>query len=321
MSSLTILLAVFFAVFFVIIFGKILIPKLHSLKVEQNIRQEGPKSHQKKSGTPTMGGILIVGGIILGTLPVVDFSREILFILFLLLGNFAIGFTDDYIKIVLKQNLGLRPIQKFVGQIGLSFLALFLYIYFFDFTLDIWLPFLDNTFNMGIFFYPFFLFVVVGMSNAVNLTDGLDGLAAGTTVIAGLAYTFICIHFCKTDLAVFCMAMVASCVAFLYFNRHPAKVFMGDTGSLALGGAFAALAILTKTEILLAIIGGVFVVETLSVILQVWSFKTRGKRIFLMSPLHHHFELKGWSETKVVLVFWAMGILCSLVGLLLLKLS
>ncbi len=321
MASSTLLIAVLIAAGFVLITGPFFIPELHKLKFGQSIREEGPKSHQAKSGTPTMGGIMIILGITLATCIAVPLTTETLLALFVMLGHFVLGFWDDYIKVVMKRNLGLKAKQKLLGQLLIAGVVTYFGTHSLGFETDLWLPILNTNMDLGIFYYILVVFVLVGTTNAVNLTDGLDGLAAGTMTVAAIAYFFVCLYFGKGDLAVFCAAVAAACVAFLRFNAHPAKVFMGDTGSLALGGALAAVALLTRTEILLAVIGGVFVIEALSVIIQVTSFKTRGKRVFLMSPIHHHFELKGWSENKVVAVFWSAGILFSLLAMVLLKLS
>ena len=300
----------------VIILAPICIPILHRLKFGQSIRAEGPKSHQKKSGTPTMGGIFLIAGIFIATLIFAEWNAEIFLALFILFGHFILGFVDDYLKVVRKHNQGLLARYKLLGQIIIvvvtTFVASELLI---DFKPTIWLPIIDTTIDAGNFYLPFMLIVMVGASNAVNLTDGLDGLASGCMAIAASCYAVICLLTGHNELAIFCAATVGACIGFLKFNFHPAKVFMGDTGSLALGGAFAAVGILTHTEILLAIIGFVFVCEALSVILQVISFQTTGKRIFRMSPLHHHFELGGWSEIKVVFVFWIVGLICGVLGL------
>jgi len=300
----------------VLMLAPICIPILHRLKFGQSIRAEGPKSHQVKSGTPTMGGIFLIAGIVAGTLVFAEWNAKIFLALFILLGHFVLGFVDDYLKVVRKHNQGLLARYKLAGQILIvivtTFVASELLV---DFSPKIWLPVADVTLDAGRWYLPFMLLVMVGASNAVNLTDGLDGLASGCMAIAASCYAVICLLTGHEDLAVFCAATVGACVGFLRFNFHPAKVFMGDTGSLALGGAFAAVGILTHTEILLAIVGFVFVCEALSVILQVISFQTTGKRIFRMSPLHHHFELGGWSEVKVVFVFWTVGLVAGIIGL------
>ena len=301
----------------VLMLAPICIPILHRLKFGQSIRAEGPKSHQVKSGTPTMGGIFLITGIVAATLIIADWNIEIFLALFILIGHFILGFIDDYLKVVRKQNQGLLARYKLAGQILIviitTFIANSLVV---DFQPTIWIPVADITINAGMLYLLFMLFVIVGASNAVNLTDGLDGLASGCMAIAASCYAVICMLTGHEDLAIFCAAIVGACIGFLKFNFHPAKIFMGDTGSLALGGAFAAIGILSRTEILLAVVGLVFVCEALSVILQVISFQTTGKRIFRMSPLHHHFELGGWSEIKVVFVFWTVSLLCGIAGLL-----
>ena len=309
------LIAVVIAAGFVLITGPFFIPELHKLKFGQSIREEGPKSHQAKSGTPTMGGIMIILGITIGTLVAAPLSTEILLALFIMLGHFVLGFMDDYIKVVKKRNLGLKAKQKMLGQILIAVVTMVIGTQSLGIDTSVWVPVLNISVNIGIGYYFLLLFVMVGTSNAVKLTDGLDGLASGTVAIAASAYAVVCLTMGHPDLAIFCAAIVAACVAFLRFNAHPAKVFMGDTGSLALGGAMAAVGILTHTEVLLAIIGFVFVCEALSVIIQVTSFKTTGKRVFRMSPIHHHFELGGWSEWKVVFVFWTVGLIASIIAL------
>lgn len=310
-----VLIAAIVAAGFVLVTGPFFIPELHKLKFGQSIREEGPKSHQKKSGTPTMGGIMIILGITLGTLAAAPWTSEVLLAVFIMLGHFVLGFLDDYIKVVKKRNLGLKARQKLAGQILIAVVTMYVATQKLGIDTDIWIPGLDENVSLGALYYPLVLFVLVGTSNAVNLTDGLDGLAAGTVAIAASAFAVVAVLTGHGDLAYLCVAMAAACLAFLRFNAHPAKVFMGDTGSLALGGALAAVGILTHTEILLAVIGFVFVCEALSVIIQVISFQTTGKRVFRMSPIHHHFELGGWSEWKVVTVFWCVGLIASVAGL------
>lgn len=300
----------------VIMLAPICIPILHKLKFGQSIREEGPKSHQVKSGTPTMGGIFLIAGIVAATLIIADWNAEIFLALFILLGHFILGFIDDYLKVVRKHNQGLLARYKLLGQIIIAVIVTFVASSLLvDFEPEIWLPVLNEKIWAGTLYLPFMFVVMVGASNAVNLTDGLDGLASGCMAIAASCYAVVCLLTGHEELAIFCAAIVGACIGFLKFNFHPAKVFMGDTGSLALGGAFAAVGILTRTEILLAIIGFVFVCEALSVILQVISFQTTGKRIFRMSPLHHHFELGGWSEVKVVFIFWTVGLIAGIIGL------
>ena len=311
-----ILLAAIFAAGLVLCTGPLLIPELHKLKFGQSIREEGPKSHQAKSGTPTMGGIMIILAIVIATVAAAPLTPAVLLALFITLGHFVLGFLDDYIKVVKKRNLGLKAKQKMLGQILIAIVTMIVGTRVLGIDTTIWIPIADINLDIGVGYYFLVLFVLVGTSNAVNLTDGLDGLASGTVAIASGSYALVCYMTGHFDLAIFCVAMMMACLAFLRFNAHPAKVFMGDTGSLALGGAIAAVGILTHTEILLAVIGFVFVCEALSVIIQVISFKTTGKRVFRMSPIHHHFELGGWKETKVVFVFWMVGLVASVVGLL-----
>ncbi|MGE9900724.1 phospho-N-acetylmuramoyl-pentapeptide-transferase [Mitsuokella multacida] len=311
-----ILLAAIFAAGLVLCIGPLLIPELHKLKFGQSIREEGPKSHQAKSGTPTMGGIMIILAIVVATVAAAPLTPAVLLALFITLGHFVLGFLDDYIKVVKKRNLGLKAKQKMLGQILIAIVTMIVGTRVLGIDTTIWIPIADVNVDIGVGYYFLVLFVLVGTSNAVNLTDGLDGLASGTVAIASGAYALVCYMTGHYDLAIFSVAMMMACLAFLRFNAHPAKVFMGDTGSLALGGAVAAVGILTHTEILLAVIGFVFVCEALSVIIQVISFKTTGKRVFRMSPIHHHFELGGWKETKVVFVFWMVGLVASIVGLL-----
>lgn len=313
-----VILAAVIAAGFVLLTGPFFIPELHKLKFGQSIREEGPKSHQAKSGTPTMGGIMIILGITLATAIAAPLTAEVLLALFIMLGHFVLGFLDDYIKVVKKRNLGLRAKQKLLGQIFIAIVTMAIGTRVLGIDTTVWVPVLDTSIDIGWGYYALVLFVLVGTSNAVNLTDGLDGLASGTVAIAAAAYAVVAVLTGHENLAYFCVAIVGACLGFLRFNMHPAKVFMGDTGSLALGGALAAVGILTHTEVLLAIIGFVFVCEALSVIIQVISFQTTGKRIFRMSPIHHHFELGGWKETKVVTVFYMVGLAASIVALCLL---
>lgn len=313
MPYTSLILAAVVAAAVVLITGPFLIPKLHQLKFGQSIREEGPKSHQAKSGTPTMGGMMIILGLVVGALVAGQWSVELGLALFIVLGHFVIGFVDDYIKVVRKHNLGLKAKQKLLGQIIMAAMV----AYFGNLPTDLWVPFVGNV-ELGSFFYVLLFFVLVGTTNAVNLTDGLDGLAAGTVSVASLCFMVVCLILGNYNLAIFCAATVGACLAFLKFNYNPAKIFMGDTGSLALGGAIASMGILTHTELLLVVIGFIFVMEAMSVIIQVISFKTTGKRVFLMSPIHHHFELKGWKETKVVHTFWCWGLLAGILGILLL---
>ncbi|WP_079508346.1 phospho-N-acetylmuramoyl-pentapeptide-transferase [Mesobacillus jeotgali] len=301
-----------------VLLSPVFIPFLRRLKFGQSIREEGPKSHQKKTGTPTMGGVMILISITITTLIMTGkFSQptvETYLLLFVTLGFGLLGFMDDFIKVVMKRNLGLTSKQKLFGQIIISVIFYFIFQQS-DFSTEISIPLTDISFDLGWGYALFIIFWMVGFSNAVNLTDGLDGLVSGTAAIAFGAFAVLAWSQSQYELSIFSVAVVGAVLGFLVFNAHPAKVFMGDTGSLALGGAIATVAILAKLEIILIIIGGIFVIETLSVILQVISFKTTGKRIFRMSPLHHHYELIGWSEWRVVVTFWTVGLLFAILGI------
>ena len=304
--QLSILLSVVTSLAIVLFSGVYFLPFLHRLKYGQSIREDGPASHRQKSGTPTMGGVMIVLAVTAATLLFAPLTVTTLLALFIFLGHFLLGFADDYIKVVKKRNLGLRAYQKLLGQLGISLVTILIGRVLLGHDTSVWVPILGETWDIGVFYYVLVVFVLVGTSNAVNLTDGLDGLASGTVAVAALFYTALMYH-ADRGLMVFAAAIIGACIGFLWYNHHPARIFMGDTGSLALGGALAGIAILSHTEVLLPIVGFVFVCEALSVILQVISFQTCGKRIFRMSPIHHHFELGGWSETRVVYTFWAVG--------------
>jgi phospho-N-acetylmuramoyl-pentapeptide-transferase len=302
-----------------VLLSPVFIPFLRRLKFGQSIREEGPQSHQKKSGTPTMGGIVILISITASTLIMIgkfsEPSTKMYLLLLVTLGFGLLGFLDDFIKVVMKRNLGLTSLQKLIGQIVIAIIFYWVYKGTEGFTPEIGIPGTDLSINLGWLYILFIIFWQVGFSNAVNLTDGLDGLVSGTAAIAFGAYAVLAWNNAQYDVAIFSVAVVGAVLGFLVFNAHPAKVFMGDTGSLALGGALATVALLTDLELLLVIIGGVFVIETLSVILQVASFKMTGKRIFKMSPLHHHYELIGWSEWRVVVTFWSVGLLFAILGI------
>ena len=299
-----------------IILGMLSIPLLKKYKARQAIREEGPKSHRVKAGTPTMGGLfLILSGVIviLGN-GLID--KTVLWLLFVMIGHGILGFLDDFIKAEKKRNLGLTAKQKIMGQLILSIIFCFGCVEMLHLPCAISIPFTASDISIGWLYYPFVILVIVGASNAVNLTDGLDGLASGCCTVAFMAYAAFCYINGLYDIAAFIIIMAGCCIGFLFFNYHPAKIFMGDTGSLALGGALAGIAVMTRTELLLVVLGMVFVVEALSVIIQVASFKLYGKRVFKMSPLHHHFELSGWSEVNVVWLFW--GFECFMAGVALL---
>ncbi|MBU9672154.1 phospho-N-acetylmuramoyl-pentapeptide-transferase [Planococcus sp. CP5-4] len=298
----------------------VFIPLLKRMKFGQSIREEGPESHMKKTGTPTMGGLVFLISIIVTVLIVAAFngelSTQVVILLIVLFGYGLIGFLDDFIKVVVKRNLGLTSLQKLLAQIVIAVLSFFL-LRANGFNTALGIPFTDASIELGWVYVLFIVFWLVGFSNAVNLTDGLDGLVAGTASIAFAAFGILAIVQQETGIALFTFTVAGGLIGFLVFNKYPAKVFMGDTGSLALGGALAMVSILLKQELLLLLIGLVFVIETASVILQVGSFKLRKKRIFKMSPIHHHFELSGWSEWKVVTVFWGVGFISAAVAVLL----
>ena len=323
-----------------IFLGPALIRWLRARQIGQSIREAGPKNHQVKAGTPTMGGILINLAIVVPTLVFADLTNRYVWVaLAATVLAMLIGVGDDWRKVSRKNNRGLSGRQKLVLQTVIGFGVAWASVMLFDARPEatrVTLPFLKNVHpDLGVFYVLFAAVVVVGSSNAVNLTDGLDGLAIGATLIASgtfaiLAYIagnakaanyLLVPHVPGTgELAVFCAAIVGASLGFLWFNAHPAEVFMGDTGSLALGAALGTVAVLIKQEILLVLVGGLFVVEAVSVILQVGSFKLTGKRIFRMAPLHHHFELLGWAESKVIIRFWIVAILFALVALGSLKL-
>ena len=321
MTIFTVLMVIAVAFIVSTFLGFAIIPALRRMNFGQSIREEGPESHQKKAGTPTMGGLIFLGSIILTTLALSyiindTLTTQTIVLLLVLVGFGVIGFLDDFIIIVLKRNLGLTSLQKLIAQIIVALAAFFL-LKLGPFSTTVHIPFVDMNFEMGIFYVVFLVFWLVGFSNAVNLTDGLDGLVAGSSSIAFGAFGIFALIYKQTDIALFAFVVMGAMLGFLVFNMKPAKVFMGDTGSLALGGVLAMLSILIKQEFLLLIIGIVYVVETLSVIIQVISFKTTGKRVFKMSPIHHHFELSGWSEWKVVLVFWGIALLAAVIPVLL----
>jgi phospho-N-acetylmuramoyl-pentapeptide-transferase len=305
-----------------VLLGPICIPILHRLKFGQRIREEGPKHHQTKSGTPTMGGLVIILALALTTLKFAFSSMDMLLLLFATVAFGLIGFKDDFIKVVNKRNLGLRAKQKLALQF-IATLVLFggLWWHWHNTgeTFRVTIPFTHLALELGAFYVIFLLIVLLGTTNAVNLTDGLDGLLSGTAAIVFAAYTFYAYWNTEYDVALFCAAMVGALIGFLMFNKHPAKVFMGDTGSLAIGGALAMVAVLTHSELGLILFGLVFVIETLSVIIQVFAFQTFGKRVFRMSPIHHHFELSGWSEWEVVIGFWLAAFITAFGGLALLS--
>ena len=343
------------ALFLCILIGPWLIRKLRDFQIGQHIREEGPKSHHKKAGTPTMGGVLIIISIVVPTLLWTELRNPYVWVaLFGLLGFGAIGFYDDYMKVRKRHNLGLTARKKFGLQVlaclavGIMLLALHaknaystaINVPFLkDFRPDLLITSLLSspwTYPIAfVFFFVFIVLVIAGSSNFVNLTDGLDGLAIGLMIIAAGAMTILSyvsgharlaeyLDLARlpgaSELAVFCGAMTGASIGFLWYNAHPAEIFMGDVGSLSLGGAMGVVAVLIKQELLLVFIGGVYILEGMSVILQVGSFKLRGKRIFKMAPLHHHFEALGWQESKIIVRFWIAGLIMALFALTTLKL-
>jgi len=333
-------LSVISSMIIVFLIGGPFIKFIHLHKITGPIRDDGPIDHIiKKVGTPTMGGLLILIGIVFSTLLWADLTNPYIWVLLMVAISFgSLGALDDYLKIKHNNSRGISSKMKFFFQIILSLIAVLLLLKYGDNQnlKNLYLPFFKNlTIHLGLFFIPFSIFIIVGSSNAVNLTDGLDGLATVPVMLVALSFTLICYIVGNTvfseylhipyipdvgEASIFCGSMVGSCLGFLWYNAPPAKIFMGDTGSLSLGGSLGAVSIISKHEIVLAIIGGLFVLETASVIIQVVSFKLTGKRVFMMAPLHHHFEKKGWAESTVVIRFWIISVILALIGLATLKL-
>ncbi|NMA95267.1 MAG: phospho-N-acetylmuramoyl-pentapeptide-transferase [Clostridiales bacterium] len=323
--------AAIFSLVLTIVVGKIILPLLERLKFGQQIRDDGPSSHLKKAGTPTMGGIMFL--IPLFIVSYIFSSKSLDFItaaILVSIGYSLIGLIDDYIMIGMKRSLGLRAYQKIAAQIFISVIfALYAYRHP-DIGSSIYIPFSGDELELGIWYIPFVVFVLLGTVNSTNLTDGLDGLLSSVSIIVAATLGVIALFASKKaydeglvyvsanyeNLVVFAATLVGGCLGFLYYNAHPAKVFMGDTGSFGIGGAIVAMVILLKLPLLLPIIGGIYMIESLSVIVQVVSFKLTGKRVFKMSPLHHHFELKGMKETEVVTMFVIITMILCLIGLL-----
>ena len=323
-----------------LLLGPTFIEWLRRLSVGQNIREEGPQSHKTKAGTPTMGGLLILLAVLVPTLLWAQLTNPYIWVVIGVTSAFGlVGFLDDYLKIRHRRNLGLTARAKFLGQAGAAGLAGVVILLLpapYEFTRVLTFPFFKQiTPDLGWFYVAFVILVLVGSSNAVNLTDGLDGLAIGATLVAAATYavfTYVAGNRVLADylqvasvqgvgeVSVFCGALVGASLGFLWFNCHPAEVFMGDVGSLSIGGAIGMVAVLAKQEVLLIMVGGLFVLEAMSVILQVTSFKLTGRRILRMAPLHHHFELAGWAEPKVIVRFWILAILFALLSLSTLKL-
>lgn len=320
-----------------LLLGPWFIKKLKSKQIGQQVRSDGPKSHFSKAGTPTMGGSLILFAILIPALLWMDWNNPFLWYVSLVTFTFGIiGFVDDYLKVSKKNSKGLAGKKKLLGQIFFSLIVVSMHYYFNPQSSELYVPFLkDVRLELGYFYIPFAVFIIVGASNAVNLTDGLDGLAIGPVMISAACFcilSYVTGHIKIAEylqipyvpnageLAIFSACLVGAGMGFLWFNTYPAQVFMGDVGALPLGGALGAIAVFTKNEIVLGIVGGIFVVEALSVITQVASFKLTGKRVFKMAPIHHHFELKGWPEPRVIVRFWIISIMLAIFGLMTLKL-
>lgn len=293
-----------------VVLAQIMIPYFRRLKIGQSIRDDGPARHLQKAGTPTMGGLLFITSVVISLIVLqltgmggLDFWSTLAFLL-LFVGYGLLGFVDDYIKVVKKRPLGLKAREKLIIQFLLSLIVIYISVEVLKLGTYTSIPFTSSGIEWGLFYPLFALVVIIGTANAVNLTDGLDGLAGGISVSVYVFYIFLAVTLGELGLALAAAAVVGGVLAFLIYNMYPARIIMGDTGAMALGGGIAALAILTKTELFLPVIGGIFVIETLSVIIQVISFRLTGKRVFKMSPLHHHFELNGLRETQVVQRFW-----------------
>ncbi len=299
----------------------IVIPFMKKKQFQQFQREEGPQSHMKKQGTPSMGGVgimlaLALGSIIGGFIIGGTFTWTTVVMILTTVAFGLIGFADDYNKAVKKQNEGLTPIQKIVLQVIVSAAFAIYTAYISGLGTQVWIPFANTYIDFGIWYIPFVVFVLIAMTNSVNLTDGMDGLASGVTSFVALCFALIAMNFSADSAVIFCVALAGGCIGFLFFNKYPAKIFMGDTGSMALGAALTAAAISMKAELLLPIAGLIYVLEALSVIIQVASFKSTGKRVFRMAPLHHHFEEGGMKETKVVAMFWIVALVCCIISLI-----
>lgn len=294
----------------------LVLPILSRLKFGQTVREDGPASHLSKNGTPTMGGIIFIASTLIGAIITRRFSSEMSFAMSFMLLFGLVGFLDDYIKVVLKRSLGLRAYQKILLQLVF---AIVLAIYQRNTSAmgtELIIPFYRNeTLDLGIFYIPFLVFVIIAITNSVNLTDGLDGLASSVTFVVAAFFSLIAVYMGYGHLAIFMSAVAGGCLGFLRVNRFPAKVFMGDTGSMALGGAVAAAAVILNLSLFIPIVGFIYFAESMSVIIQVFSFKIFKKRVFKMSPIHHHFELSGWKELKVVKVFYLTTLVLCIIGL------
>ncbi|WP_297135615.1 phospho-N-acetylmuramoyl-pentapeptide-transferase [Terrisporobacter sp.] len=300
----------------VVILGPIFIPMLAKFKFGQTVRDDGPQTHLLKNGTPTMGGVLMIIAILITGLTRAQINKDLLVGLICITGFGFVGFLDDFIKIKMKRSLGLKAYQKIVLQFALAFFVAYYQYTTSPSATQIMVPFTDYIINLGSLYVPIMMFIIIGTVNAVNLTDGLDGLASGVTLIVSIFFMMLAISVGNNDVAILAAATGGACLGFLGFNSYPAKVFMGDTGSMALGGAVVAFAVLTNSVLLIPIVGGIYFAETLSVIIQVLSFKLTGKRVFKMAPIHHHFEQCGWPETRVVFIFWITTVVLSWIGII-----
>ena len=300
----------------VVILGPIFIPMLTKFKFGQTVRDDGPQTHLQKNGTPTMGGVIMIIAILITGLTRAKIDKDLLVGLICITGFGLVGFLDDFIKIKMKRSLGLKAYQKIILQFAL---ALFVSYYQYSASpsaTQLMVPFTDIVINLGPLYVPIMMFVIIGTVNAVNLTDGLDGLASGVTLIVSIFFMMLAISVGNSDVGILAAATGGACLGFLGFNSYPAKVFMGDTGSMALGGAVVAFAVLTNSVLLIPIVGGIYFAEAISVIIQVASFKLTGKRVFKMAPIHHHFEQCGWPETRVVFVFWITTVVLAWIGII-----
>lgn len=311
--SVNVLVPLIMGLIFSLILGPIFIPMLHKLKFGQNIRKEGPKSHFKKSGTPTIGGLIFFISVTVTMLVMrFKFTDREMIILYATLAFGFIGFLDDLLKIIHKDNLGLKAGQKMILLLLFS-VAVAWYGYKYVGT-DILIPFTSIKWNLGILYIPFVIIYYAAVTNAVNLTDGIDGLATSVTIVVLTFFAIVGFKTGNNDVGVFAVALIGALLGFLKFNAFPAKIFMGDTGSLGLGGAIATMALMLKMPLFVIIVGGIYLFETLSVIIQVTSFKLTGKRVFKMAPVHHHFEQLGWSEVKIVTVFSSITAILCIIG-------
>lgn len=315
MEKLLIVGAASFVIAFFV--GPMLIPLLQKLKFGQTIRDDGPESHLQKNGTPTMGGFVFIVSITIASILGIFLGADPIKVGFAVLSMLlfgSVGFIDDYIKVIKKQSLGLRAKEKIVLQFIFALIVAIIQLKLSDIGTSIYIPFVKTTLDIGFLYIPFIMFVVIAIVNSVNLTDGLDGLASSVTIIVGICFSVIAYRMTQDALLTFLAAVIGGCIGFLRVNRFPAKVFMGDTGSMALGGAVAAAAVIMNVELIVPILCFVYFMESVSVIIQVWYFRKTGKRFFRMAPIHHHFEKMGWHETKVVALFVVITIVMGLIG-------